>query len=137
MDMNAIVSAKEVAEFIAEHDGLYGGRLSSQHNYPRVVSLAWLDKVLQENNFRNQDSVGVISGTVDELELKIIDAQSVSVISFDSNQSYDLDLDWTGLDWNRLIFHLRCAIKSWSMCLIRMLPSKTSFIALGQAALST
>jgi hypothetical protein len=86
----------EVQQFIRDFDSLFEGKLSSYYNYSRVVSLAWLHRKLQALGLTQQDSVGVVSGSLGEPELKLLKSTEVRVLSFQNDPRYDLDQSWAG-----------------------------------------
>ena len=88
------VSLHEVNSFIKQFDSAYGGRLSRHHNYSRVVSMTWFNKTMNSRGLAEQDSVGVISGSADELELRLIRPKRVTVLAFDGSPTFDLDESW-------------------------------------------
>jgi hypothetical protein len=88
------ISPSEVQEFIARFDSVYGGRLSGFYNYPRVVSLAWLQKVLTHLGRKEFASVGIVSGSRAEPELGLVVAREVALLNFQEDPAYDLDASW-------------------------------------------
>lgn len=88
------VSPEEVQRFIAQHDEAYGGRLEGFYNYARVVTLTWFAKTVTALKLVDQEHVGVVSGSNDEPELKLLNVQRLTLLNFDSDPSYDLDLSW-------------------------------------------
>jgi hypothetical protein len=93
--MHSLMSLAQVDEFVARFDALYEGKVSGFYNYPRVVSLAWLESLLTARGLKSQDSVGVISGSAQEPELKLISYTALEVLSFDLDRQYNLDTDWS------------------------------------------
>lgn len=87
-------SMKEVEEFIGRFDHLYGGRLSAQHHYGRVVSLCWFYRTMISNGLLNQPSVGVISGDPHELEPRMLNFKNIEYLNFSEDRKYDLDVSW-------------------------------------------
>jgi SAM-dependent methyltransferase len=90
------ISPAEVDDFIARFDSAFEGRLHKVYNYSRVVSLAWLDRLLGSRQLRSQGQVGVISGSGAEPELKLIQFNGVELLNFDQDRRFDLDTDWSG-----------------------------------------
>jgi hypothetical protein len=93
--MNDAPSLTQVNEFIVRFDPVYSGKLSGFYNYSRVVALCWLERLLAARGLKAHDSVGVISGSAQEPELKLISYRSLDVLSFDLDRRYDLDVDWS------------------------------------------
>jgi hypothetical protein len=89
------VTPEEVQQFIARHDEAYGGRLSSFYNYSRVVSLTWFEKIVAALNIAEQEYVGIVSGSTDEPELRLLKSRRITLLNFDSDPRYDLDLSWS------------------------------------------
>lgn len=88
------VSPEEVQRFIVQYDEVFGGRLSSFYNFPRVVTLTWFEKIVTALGIVEQEHVGVVSGSADEPELKLLKPQRVTLLNFDNDPRYDLDLSW-------------------------------------------
>lgn len=89
------VTPEEVQHFIAQHDQTYEGRLSGFYNYSRVVSLTWFEKIVAALNIGEQEHVGIVSGSSDEPELKLLKPQRITLLNFSSDPRYDLDLSWS------------------------------------------
>jgi len=85
----------EVDDFIARFDSAYEGKLRRVYNYSRVVSLAWLDRLLGARQLRSHAQVGVISGSGAEPELKLIQYTGLELLNFDQDRRFDLDTDWS------------------------------------------
>jgi SAM-dependent methyltransferase len=84
-----------VSRFIAANDARFDGSLSGFMNYSRVVSLAGFDRLMGKLNLRAQAHIGVISGSLREPELKFVSAARTTILSFEDDKRYDLDLKWT------------------------------------------
>ena len=84
----------EVNRFIKDHHSLFDGKLSNFYNYSRVVSLAEFGRLIKELKLQNQQHIGVVSGSMNEPELKLIDAEQISLLNFSEDASYDLDMPW-------------------------------------------
>lgn len=84
----------EVGDFIAQNDARFDGRLSRYHNYSRVVSLCHFDQLVERDDLRQQAHVGVVSGSKSEPELRLLSAGQVSVLSFEDDPRFDLDVEW-------------------------------------------
>lgn len=89
------VTPEEVQHFVARHDQTYEGRLSGFYNYSRVVSLTWFEKIVAALNIAEQEHVGIVSGSPDEPELKLLKPQRITLLNFSSDPQYDLDLAWS------------------------------------------
>src|SRR5262245_15117059 len=89
------VSLAEVDDFILRLDAEYEGRLRKLYNYSRVVALTWLDRILQQRGLRAHSTVGVISGSREEPELKLVRFTGLEVLAFDQDRRFDLDGDWS------------------------------------------
>jgi SAM-dependent methyltransferase len=88
------VPLTEVTALIREFDPLYGGRLSGVMNYSRVVSLSWFHRSMSALRALDQDSVGIVSGSADEPELRLLRPANVTVLAFDGTPRFDLDRSW-------------------------------------------
>jgi hypothetical protein len=91
----ATVSVLEVDQFVSRFNAMYGGRLQNFYNYSRVVSLAWLNKCLEGAEGREYEHAGVISGSSDEPELKLIRYKGIELLNFEADTRFDLDVDWS------------------------------------------
>jgi len=88
------LSVADVNRFVIDFDRLFDGKLSNLYNYSRVVSLAEFSRLTKEFNLQKQQHVGVVSGSVNEPELKLIDSENISLLNFSEDAKYDLDLPW-------------------------------------------
>ena len=88
------MSEKEVSDFIIKYDILFEGKLSRFYNYSRVVSLANFNSTICHLGINNQNSVGVISGSESEPELKFLNYDTICFLNFESDASFDLDNNW-------------------------------------------
>jgi len=89
------LSDDSILNFITRFDDEFDGLLSRRHAYSRVVSLAHFHSLITDLNLSSQDHVGVISGSSEELELHFLKPKKLSIISFELDKRYDLDLDWS------------------------------------------
>lgn len=90
-----LLSDKSVTNFINKFDNEFDGLLSSKHSYSRVVSLAHFHALITDFDLSNQDHVGVVSGSTEELELHFLNPKKLSILSFELDKKYDLDQDWS------------------------------------------
>jgi SAM-dependent methyltransferase len=84
----------EVSQFIADNDRQFDGKLTNYFNYSRVVSLAHFDVLMRAMGLSAQRHVGVVSGSLNEPELKFLQADQVSILNFEDDNAYDLDKSW-------------------------------------------
>jgi hypothetical protein len=96
--VNYILTENQVAEFIIDNDATFQGKLSSYHNYSRVVALAHFDSLTKNLGIKKQPHVGIIAGSEKEFELNFLDPQKVTVLNRGEEGNYDLNLDWSGYD---------------------------------------
>jgi SAM-dependent methyltransferase len=80
--------------FIEAHNCEFDNKLTDFYNYSRVVSLANFARLTQHLGLREQDHVGVISGSLLDPELRFLNPKETTVLSFEVNPTYDLDLPW-------------------------------------------
>jgi SAM-dependent methyltransferase len=88
------LSEIEVADFILRNDHLFDGKLSNYLNYARVVSLAHFDDLMLRLKISAQRHVGVVSGSLNEPELKFLQPEQTTILSFETDHAYDLDQSW-------------------------------------------
>ena len=94
MISNNFLADEEVSQFIKQFDQLYDGGLTKIHNFSRVVSLAHFYRSVNKFNLKEQENVGVFSGSDKELELSLLTFKKLKVLSFEADNKYDLDKDW-------------------------------------------
>lgn len=87
-----LLSDKDVSSFIEEFDPVFDGRLKTYYSYSRTVSLAHFHSVIKANNLEVQDSLGIVSGSLDEPELKLLKSTKTLVLDF---PEFDLMEDWS------------------------------------------
>jgi hypothetical protein len=95
-NVNHNLKENEIAEFIIKNDAFFQGKLSSYHNYSRVVALAHFDSLTKTLGIKKQTHVGIIAGSEKEFELNFLDAKKVTVLNRGEEINYDLNLDWSG-----------------------------------------
>lgn len=91
--MKVPVTSEEIEQFVRDFDRVYEGKLSNVYNFSRVVQLAWLNKVLEVQG-RKFHKIGVISGSENEPELRLVSFDSCDFLSFEQDAKYDLDTQW-------------------------------------------
>jgi len=96
----------EVINFSNNFDNLFNNQLLNHHAWSRVVCLAHFKKIIDLLQLQNQKHVGVISGTSNEPELKFLQSKKVSILSFEENKLYDLDMDWKMKKLKKMNFSL-------------------------------
>lgn len=92
--LNFELALDQVSDFIRAFDANFSGRLSSFHNYSRVVSLAHFAALINKLGINKQSHTGVISGSENELELRFIQSEKITILNFESDKSFDLDKPW-------------------------------------------
>jgi SAM-dependent methyltransferase len=92
--LNFELRPEQIDDFIKECDGPFSGRLSSYHNYSRVVSLAHFVALITILGIVKQPHTGVISGSLSEPELRFLQSDDTTVLSFESDNAFDLDKPW-------------------------------------------
>jgi SAM-dependent methyltransferase len=85
---------KDVLDFISKFDLSYNKKLSNYFNFSRVVILSDFHRLISEMKKNNFQRVAVVSGSLDEPELKLINYDSVDILSYKENNSFNLDDDW-------------------------------------------
>lgn len=93
--VNHNLSEMQVSEFIKSNDASFQGQLSSFYNYSRVVSLAHFDSLTDTLGIKNQSHVGIVAGSLNELELNFLIPDKVTVLNRGEKVNYDLSLDWS------------------------------------------
>ena len=86
-----------MSNFIRTHDHEFAGILSGFHNYSRVVSLAHFATLIKKLDLNRQSHTGVVSGSKDELELRFVQSDKVTIFSFENDKSFNLDQPWFDL----------------------------------------
>lgn len=92
--LNFELRLEQIDDFIKECDGPFSGRLSSHHNYSRVVSLAHFVALVTMLRIIKQPHTGVISGSLSEPELRFLQSDNTTVLSFETDRAFDLDKPW-------------------------------------------
>lgn len=82
----------DINEFIKQCDAKFSGQLSGFYNYPRVVALAHFAVLVNQGDLARQAHTGVISGAPDELELRFLQSEKTTGLSFENG--YNLDQSW-------------------------------------------
>ena len=91
-----------VKYFIKKFDEIYKKKLSNYYNYSRVVALSDFHRLICEMNLNYFKRVAVISGSLGEAELKLINYDSVDLLNYEEiYNSFNLDDDWR--DYNNNI----------------------------------
>jgi SAM-dependent methyltransferase len=85
---------EQIDDFIKRFDVAFSGRLSGFHNYSRVVSLAHFEALVNILSLGKQPHTGVVSGSLNEPELRFIQSDNVTVLNFASDRAFDLDEPW-------------------------------------------
>ena len=63
----------------------------------RVVSLAHFATLIKKLDLNRQSHTGVVSGSKDELELRFVQSDKVTILSFENDKSFNLDQPWFDL----------------------------------------
>jgi hypothetical protein len=93
------VSDHVVEAFINKNNLKYNGELTHHFNFSRVACLADFQQTLNRYNLKNFQNVSVVSGSVLEPELRIIDYNYLDILNFDvSSNLWNLDEDWSKLN---------------------------------------
>ena len=92
--MYSIPNEGFVNAFIVNYDNLYEGKLSKKFNYSRVVCLSHFSHLIQQHDLKHQKHVGVVSGSIDDPELKLIEYEKLIFMNFPEDQRFDLDKNW-------------------------------------------
>jgi hypothetical protein len=85
---------KQVNRFISSLDPIFSKRLMSEINFPRVVALMEFNLLLHTLEIASQKTVGVVSGSEQEPELKLLNYEKINLLNFSDDQNYDLDVCW-------------------------------------------
>ena len=94
--VNHQLSSQQVSHFIRANDADFDGKLSTHHNYSRIVSLAHFDSLTRSLGIKDQSHTGIIAGSPQELELHFLKPSKVTVLNRESSEeNYDLNLDWS------------------------------------------
>jgi hypothetical protein len=88
------LSLLQITSFIERHDNLFNGQLLNHLNYSRVVSLAHFENIVSRLDIQKQDHVGVVSGSINDPELKLLSTKLSTILSFEQEPIYDLDQSW-------------------------------------------
>jgi len=94
--LNHQLNKKQVDQFIQSNDAAFDHKLSTHHNYSRVVSLAHFDSLTRTLDLKKQAHVGVVAGSDRELELRFLNPQKLTILNRESTgENYDLNIDWS------------------------------------------
>ena len=86
---------KNVSDFIKNYDLKYDKKLSNYFSFSRVVSLSDFHRLIIQKNINNFSKVAVVSGSMDEPELKLINYEHIDILDYEDDSGlYDLDVDW-------------------------------------------
>jgi hypothetical protein len=91
---NFELSHADIIHFISIYDSNYGGKLSNVINYSRVVSLAHFAALVSHAGIQEQVHTGIISGSENDPELAFLNSKKLTILNFESDNSYDLDKSW-------------------------------------------
>lgn len=85
-----------VNNFIKLNNLRFGHKLTRYYNFSRVVCLADFDSILKEKNLKYFSNTAVVSGSIREPELLLINYDRLDVLNYKaSSDSYNLDNDWS------------------------------------------
>ena len=86
---------KSVIEFIKNYNEKYNKKLSNYFSFSRVVALSDFHRLIHQINLDNFSKVAVISGSINEPELKLINYENIEILDFNEDSGiFDLDVDW-------------------------------------------
>jgi SAM-dependent methyltransferase len=86
---------KSVLFFIKNFNKIFNQKLTKNFAFPRVVSLSEFNRLINYLGLCKFPKVAVISGSVDEPELNLINYDQSFFLQFDAfSNSYNLDEDW-------------------------------------------
>lgn len=86
---------EDVINFIKNFDQRYNKKLSSKINFSRVVSLSDLHRILNYINLNYFQKVAIVSGSLKEPELELINYEKLDNLEFDETLDlFNLDNDW-------------------------------------------
>tara|TARA_B100000989_G_scaffold290901_1_gene264684 strand:- start:177 stop:935 length:759 start_codon:yes stop_codon:yes gene_type:complete len=86
---------KNVSDFIKNYDLKYDKKLSNYFSFSRVVALSDFHRLIHQKNIYNFSKVAVVSGSMDEPELKLINYEHIDILDYEHGSGlYDLDVDW-------------------------------------------
>ena len=89
---------KSVIEFIKNYNEKYDKKLSNYFSFSRVVALSDFHRLIQQMNLDNFFKVVVISGSINEPELKLINYENIDILNFNEDLGiFDLDVDWKSI----------------------------------------
>ena len=86
---------KNVLNFIKDYDEEFNKKLTNKFNYSRVVSLSDFHRLIGKMNSNDFSKVVVVSGSLQEPELKFINHEFLDVFDYDEVLNLNnLDDDW-------------------------------------------
>tara|TARA_B100000787_G_scaffold170204_1_gene164801 strand:- start:179 stop:937 length:759 start_codon:yes stop_codon:yes gene_type:complete len=86
---------ESIIDFIKNHNTKYDKKLSNYHNFSRVVSLSDFHRLIHQMNLNNFSKVAVVSGSLEEPELKLIKYEHIDILDYEEVSGlFDLDVDW-------------------------------------------
>jgi SAM-dependent methyltransferase len=86
---------KNVINFIKSFNTIFDKKLTNKFSYTRVVLLSDFKRLITEKNLNKFLKVAVISGSLEEPELKFITYKDLDILDFDEvSNVYNLDDDW-------------------------------------------
>ena len=92
--INFELGSNDIAQFISTYDSHFQGKLQNFVNYSRVVSLAHFAVLVNHMGINEQEHTGIISGSENDYELAFVNSKKLSILNFESEDSYDLDKSW-------------------------------------------
>jgi hypothetical protein len=91
-------SDESVIDFIKIYNKKYDGKLTNYFSYSRVVALSDFHRLIHEMNLNNFLKVSIVSGSMNEPELKLINSEHTDILDFDEDSCmFDLDSDWKSI----------------------------------------
>lgn len=91
-------SDKSVIDFIKNYNKEYDKKLSNYFSFSRVVALSDFQRLIHQMNLNNFLKVAVVSGSMNEPELKLIDCAHTDILDFKEDSGlFDLDVDWKSI----------------------------------------
>src|ERR1051326_4137242 len=95
--LNHRLELPQISQFIDQFDGAFGGKLSREYHFSRVVSLAHFHSLVLKLGIAEQRHTGVIAGIPEEYELHFLKSEKVTFLNWERDPQFDLDKSWSAL----------------------------------------